>query len=151
MRTIVLCALGAISLVIAGAGCDSEKREEAPKTPSTSEHTKHRPPAKKSSPWNLVMTAVAQSVQVALEYTHDGTGWLLGKNQINIERVGEVRQQSDGTYMADFKISVLTSNESFLSDISNIACDEFGIPSEPSQEKIAEVAGKIKQLLSNTQ
>jgi len=100
--------------------------------------------------WGIVLSNVQRTTGSALEVIHDGTGWALGKNTIQIEQVGEL-QEVDGKRVAEFRISVSRSDESFAANIENIECDELGLPTEQSQEKMNEAVEKIKTMLDKLQ
>lgn len=100
--------------------------------------------------WGIVLSNVQRTTGSALEVIHDGTGWALGKNTIQIEQVGEL-QEADGKRVAEFRISVSRSDESFAANIENIECDELGLPTEQSQEKMNEAVEKIKTMLDKLQ
>lgn len=97
------------------------------------------------------MQAAAESSGWALQQVHNGTGWLLGKNQVKIEQIGQVRLSGDDSYVADFRITVSRTDESFTSEVKDVACDEFGIPNESSQIKFNEAVDKIKKMLDALQ
>ena len=103
-----------------------------------------------SSWWGLVMGQVRVASGNALESIHDGTGWMLGKNMVKIEQVGEF-EELDGKRMATFRVTVSRSDESFSADIEEIECDELGIPTEQSQDKMDEAVQKIKEMLDKLQ
>ena len=100
--------------------------------------------------WGGVLTKATRSTGLALEVIHDGTGWLLGKNKVEIEQIGDV-EQIDGKRLAKFKITVAQSSESYSANIDQIECDEFGLPTEQSQEKMSEAVEKIKVMLGKLQ
>ncbi len=100
-----------------------------------------------SSWWTL---AIRNAAGYGLEVVHDSTGWILGKATVNIEQIGESRNTNDGK-LADFRITVTSSDESFTSEIKDLRCDELGIPNDDSQAKFDEAVEKIKKMLTKLQ
>ena len=100
--------------------------------------------------WSVVLGQVRNATGSTVELVHDGTGWMLGKNEVAIEKVGDF-DTADGQKTATFRITVSRSDESFSSDIEGIECDELGIPTEQSQEKMDEAVTKIKSMLDRLQ
>ena len=100
--------------------------------------------------WNGVLARATRSSGLALEAIHDGTGWLLGKNKVEIEQVGDANLV-DGKRLAKFEITVARSSESYSAIIDEIECDELGLPTEQSIEKMNEVVTKIKEMLDKLQ
>ena len=100
--------------------------------------------------WSLVLGQVRTSGGYAVEFVHDGTGWILGKNQIQIEQVGDIEER-DGKRLARFQVTVSRADESFKTTIENIECDELGIPTEQAQAKMDEAVEKIKAMLDKLQ
>lgn len=100
--------------------------------------------------WAVVLANVQRTSGSAIEVVHDGTGWILGKNKVEIEQIGEL-EEIDGKRLAEFKISVTRSDESFSANIEKIECDELGLPTEQSQEKMSEAVEKIKTMLDKLQ
>ena len=100
--------------------------------------------------WTLAIDKARDAVGYGLEVVHDGTGWILGKATVNIEQIGDARDTTQGK-LADFRITVTSSDESFTSEIKDIPCDELGIPNDDSQAKFDEAVEKIKQMLTKLQ
>ena len=114
--------------------------------------TDHKVGYKSKIPWwQIVINAVGEAGGWVLEKAHDGTGWLLGKNKVDIEQMGKVRHLDNGTYEADYRIVVNRNEERFTSEVTGITCDEFGIPTDVSQDKFNEAVDKIKRMLDNLQ
>jgi hypothetical protein len=100
--------------------------------------------------WTVVLGQVRAATGGTLEVVHDGTGWMLGKNEVTIDQVGEF-EMVQGTRHATYRITVARADESFSSEIAGIECDELGIPTEQSQEKLNEAVTKIKTMLDRLQ
>ncbi len=98
----------------------------------------------------MIQTVAANGGWV-LEQAHNGTGWLLGKNHVSIEMIGQARPSEDGSYVADFRITVSRSDASFMSEVKDVACDEFGALHETSVTKFNEAVNKIKEMLDALQ
>lgn len=101
--------------------------------------------------WNHVLRAVADHGGWALERVHDGSGWLLGKNQVSIEQLGPMTHHPDGSHTATYRVTVSRSTEKFAAEISAVPCDELGVPHESAQAKFAEAVDKIKAMLDRLQ
>ncbi len=134
-------------VVVAVCGCGSSGPAPVPVAPAPSAVT---PSAAGESWWGLVLTQVRSASGNALVTIHDGTGWLLGKNKVDIEQVGDFEEVDDVKF-ATYRITVSRSDESFSSEIEDIECDELGIPTEQSQEKMEEAVAKIKDMLDRLQ
>lgn len=135
---VCVCSIFALSFV----GCGSSE--------STTPAGASAPAASGNSWWGGVLVNVNRATGQALEVIHDGTGWVLGKNKVEIEQVGEVKEV-EGKRLAEFKITVSRSDESFAANIENIECDELGLPTDQSQEKMNEAVEKIKTMLDKLQ
>lgn len=125
-------------------GSNKAKPAKAPQNPG--------PPKKVPKGWAYHFLSVAASAyQWTLETIHDGTGWLLGKAEISIEQVGELRPVGENEFVADFAINVKTNNEAFSVLIKEVPCSEMAIPSADSQAKFNEAVGEIKAMLEKLQ
>ena len=96
--------------------------------------------------WTAVMGRVGAATGGTLELVHDGTGWLLGKNEVTIDQVGEF-EVIEGRKHATYRVTVARADESFSSQIEAVECDDLGIPTEQSQAKMDEAVRKIKAML----
>lgn len=158
MKHYLLIALTCTSvLFVVGCGSDdstanntSTSDSTSQNSDSTSESQSKRWPSSRKPWWTLAINKARDAVGYGLEVVHDGTGWILGKATVNIEQIGESRDTNDGK-LADFRITVTSSDESFTSEINDIQCDEFGIPNDDSQAKFDEAVEKIKQMLAKLQ
>ena len=96
-------------------------------------------------PWLGIPTAL----ETVIEVVHEGTGWVLGKNDVSIE-AGEVRSDGSG-YVADMKITVANSDSTFSTTAKDVPCDAHGIPTEESVDEIRAAAEDIKSKIKRMQ
>ena len=61
-----------------------------------------------------------------------------------------VRQQGEG-FVADYRISVEYVDESFATTATEVPCDDLGIPTEESVERLREAVEKIKEKMQRLQ
>lgn len=143
-RTIVASVACLLAMSIASfTGCSSGGTAVAPVDAAVAAESG-------GSWWAVVLANVQRTSGSAIEAVHDGTGWVLGKNKVDIEQIGELAE-IDGKRLAEFKITVTRSDESFSANIEKIECDELGLPTEQSQEKMNEAVDKIKAMLDKLQ
>jgi hypothetical protein len=111
-----------------------------------------RPPVS-SAPKTGDWLGYASVVEDVVEFIHDGTGRLLNKNQVRVERVGSVREvvNQDGLYVADYRITVTESDNSFSTTASDVPCDKDGIPTDASVDRIREAVEEIKRKIDRLQ
>lgn len=109
-----------------------------------------------SAPGSNAVPAGWLGIPSAINYIvnglHEGTGWLLNKSQVSIKKVGDVRpvDADAGAWEADFQIAVEYGNESFETTARNVPCDQDGIPTEASVDRlktsVEEIKAKMKRL-----
>lgn len=76
---------------------------------------------------------------------HNGTGWLLDKDNLKIEnKVVREDEGSPSNYVGDFHISVLHKENSFATTAKDVPCDKNGIPTEDALERLNEAIDEIK-------
>lgn len=96
----------------------------------------------------------ASVVDDVVGFVHDGTGWLLNKNQVEVEKQSEIRKSANSKegYIADYSITVSNGDNSFSTVAKDVPCDRDGIPTESSIERIRmaveDIKAKIKRLQS---
>ncbi|MBA3311958.1 MAG: hypothetical protein M3552_07010 [Planctomycetota bacterium] len=140
-------------LIVAIVGCDntSDSQTATPNpTSNTDNKAEKKYPTGKQAWWTLAVGKARDALGYSLEVVHDGSGWILGKATVNIEQIGDARDTDDGK-VADFRIAVTSSDESFTSEVKNIPCDEFGIPNHDAQIKFDEAVTRIKEMLDKIQ
>lgn len=95
-------------------------------------------------------TSVVQNV---VELIHDGTGWVLNKNQVKVEQKSPVRVSSisSGGYVADYTITVIRGDNSFSSIATDLPCDKGGNLTDVSVDLIREAVEDIKSKIDRFQ
>ena len=93
---------------------------------------------------------IPSAVNEVVTMIHDGTGWLINKSDVSIELQGEIVENS-GVFTGDYRITVEYGNEKFETVASKVPCDEFGIPTEQSTEKLRGAVEKIKERMKRFQ
>jgi hypothetical protein len=95
---------------------------------------------------------IPSAINYIINGLHDGTGWLLNKSQVSIKKIGDIRpsnSESNG-WEADFQIAVEYGNESFETTAKDIPCDQDGIPTEASIDRlrtsVEDIKAKMKRL-----
>jgi hypothetical protein len=95
---------------------------------------------------------IPSAINYIVNGLHEGTGWLLNKSQVSIKKVGEVRtlESESDAWEADFQIAVEFGNESFETTAKSVPCDQDGIPTEASVDRlknsVEEIKAKMKRL-----
>jgi hypothetical protein len=95
---------------------------------------------------------IPSAINYIVNGLHEGTGWLLNKSQVSIKKVGDVRTLDTETdaWEADFQIAVQYGNESFETTAKSVPCDQDGIPTEASVDRlknsVEEIKAKMKRL-----
>lgn len=95
---------------------------------------------------------IPSAINYIVNGLHEGTGWLLNKSQVSIKKVGDVRplDAETGVCEADFLIAVEYGNESFETTAKSVPCDQDGIPTEASVDRlktsVEEIKAKMKRL-----
>ncbi len=104
------------------------------------------------SPVATSWLGIPSAVNYIVNTLHEGTGWLLNKSQVSIKKVGDVRPSTadDAQWQADFQINVAFGNESFETTAKDVPCDQDGIPTEASVDRlrtsVEEIKVKMKRL-----
>ncbi|MFP6856155.1 MAG: hypothetical protein VCA73_02685 [Roseibacillus sp.] len=93
---------------------------------------------------------LSSATEKVIELLHKGTGWVLGKNQVKIEKNGEIREVEDG-YRADFNITVTNGESTFSTTATGVPCDKNGVPTEESVDKLQEAVEDIKDKVKRLQ
>lgn len=93
---------------------------------------------------------ISSATETIIELIHEGTGWALRKNQVEIERTGDVIADGDG-YKAQFEITVSNGDSTFSTTTSDVPCDKDGIPTEDSVTKLQEAVDDIKKKIKTLQ
>lgn len=121
-------------LIPAGCGDGAAGQGQAGKRPNWAERR-----------WKGVVSAK----DLVVEWVHDGTGWLLGKDQVDIELDGEVLPYGDG-HVACYKIRVSDGDNTFETRTEWADCDPNGVPTEESIDEfraaIEDIKSKIRRL-----
>ncbi len=99
-----------------------------------------------SSGWLGIPSAVNKVIVML----HEGTGMLLNKSEVEIKKLGVVQPIADG-WQAEFSIKVEYGGESFETTAPDVPCDELGIPTEASVERIRTAVEEIKDKMSRFQ
>lgn len=93
---------------------------------------------------------ISSATETVIELIHEGTGWLLRKHQVEIERTGEVMTEG-GDYVSQFEITVTNGDSTFATTISDVPCDKIGIPTKESVSKLQKAVEDIKKKIKDIQ
>jgi len=97
------------------------------------------------TPWLGIPSAIATVVEVV----HDATGRALGRNDVSVE-AGEVHAAGAG-FVADMKLTVSDGDNRFSTTAEDVPCDQDGIPTDESVDKIRQAAEEIKAKIKRFQ
>jgi hypothetical protein len=109
--------------------------------------------APSSAPAPTGWLGIPSAINYIVNALHDGTGWLLNKSQVSIKKSGDIRpsETGAGAWEADFQITVEYGNESFETTAQNIPCDQDGIPTEASIDRLRTAVEDIKTKMKRLQ
>lgn len=99
----------------------------------------------KFKPWLGLPTVY----EIVLEVVHKGTGRLLDKNKVSVE--AESIRKSTAGFVSDMTITVTDGDNTFSTTAIDIPCDQNGIPTDESVDRIREAAEEIKEKISRFQ
>lgn len=79
---------------------------------------------------------IPSAVNHVITFLHNCTGWLRNKSYVP-KLQGDVRKLEDaGEFVGNFRIAVKFAEDAFETTATDVPCDDIGIPTDESVERL---------------